>query len=54
MGLRHLARICLLLDAIENGEFVHIDLNCKEALILGISHINSPRRSKRRVDRVSQ
>ena len=45
---------CLLFDSVENGEFVHIDLNCKEALSLGRSHINSPSRSKRQVDRVSR
>ena len=33
------SRICLLLVAVESGEFVHLDLNCKKALSLGISHI---------------
>ena len=41
--------------AIESGEFVHLELhNCKKALSLGISHINSLRHSKRRVDRHSR
>ena len=46
--------VCLLLVAVESGEFVHLDLNCKKALSLGISHINSHCRSKRRVDRLSR
>ena len=44
----------LVLVAVERGEFVHLELNnCKKALSLGVSHINSLRRSKRRVDRLS-
>ena len=51
--LQHHYRICLLLVAVENGEFVHLDLNSKKALSLGISH-NSPSHSKRLVDRLSR
>ena len=43
---------CLLLVVVESVDFVHLDLNSKKALRLGISH-NSPRRPKRRVDRLS-
>ena len=50
----HHSRICLLLVAVESGEFVNIDLNCNKALSLGISHINQLGRSKRRVDRLSR
>ena len=34
----HHSRICLLLVAVESGEFVHLDLNCNKALRLGLSH----------------
>ena len=30
MEVQHHSRICLLLGAVESGEFVHIDLNCKK------------------------
>ena len=47
------SRICLILVAVENGDFVNIDLNCNKTLSLGISHINQPGRSKRSVHRFS-
>ena len=46
------SRICLLLVAVERGEFVHLDLNCKNASSLGLAIINSFCRSKRHVDRL--
>ena len=53
MELQHPFRVCLLSVAVESGEFVRLDLNCKKALRLGIPPTKSPRRSKRRVDRLS-
>ena len=50
----HHSRICILLVAVESGEFVHFDLNCNKALNLGISHINPHGYSKRRVDSLSR
>ena len=34
----HHSPMCLLLVAVESGEFVHLDLNCNKALSLGILH----------------
>ena len=50
----HHSRMCIILVAVESGEFVHLDLNCNNALSLGISHINPRGRSKRQVDRLSR
>ena len=52
--LQHHSRICLILVAVEIGESVRLYLNCEKALGLGISHTNSPCRSKRRVNRLSR
>ena len=34
----HHSRICLLVVAVQSGEFVHLDLSCNKALSLRISH----------------
>ena len=51
----HHSPMCILLVAVESAQSVHLDLNyCNKALSLGISHINPPGRSKRRVGRLSR
>ena len=44
---------CLLLVVVECVDFVHLDLNSKKALRLGISHIIHLAVSKQRVDWLS-